>query len=190
MPREEAQTLLLEQAARAVGVGTADDLADYYRIRMPQARPLMNQLADAGRIIAVEVEGWSRPALPPSRGQAASPGRRPDVALPIRQFDLVPGPCRAALGFSLSNRDLTPEARRIHGYYVLPFLLDGDLVARVDLKTDRKAGALMVKGAFAEGGVDRVRVGRELRVELEEIAVWLGMNEVTVSRNGDLAPFL
>ena len=62
-----------------------------------------------------------------------------------------------------------PEPKRIHGYYVLPFLLDGDLVARVDLKTDRKAGALLVKGAFAEAGVDRPRVGRELRAELETL---------------------
>jgi uncharacterized protein YcaQ len=68
-----------------------------------------------------------------------------------------------------------------------PFLLDGDLVARVDLKADRKAGALLVKGAFAEPGADRVRVGRELRAELDTVASWLGLEEVRVGRKGDLA---
>jgi hypothetical protein len=79
-----------------------------------------------------------------------------------------------------------PEPKRVYGYYVLPFLLDGDLVARVDLKTDRKAGALLVKGAFAEPDVDQVRVGRELSGELETVASWLGLSEVRVSGNGDL----
>jgi uncharacterized protein YcaQ len=83
-----------------------------------------------------------------------------------------------------------PEPKRVYGYYVLPFLLDGDLVARVDLKTDRKSGALLVKGAFAEPDVDMVRVGHELRAELETVASWLGLSEMVVSPNGDLAPML
>jgi hypothetical protein len=83
-----------------------------------------------------------------------------------------------------------PEPKRVFGYYVLPFLLDGDLVARVDLKTDRKGSALLVKGAFAEPEVDLARVGRELRAELELTATWLELDDVVVSRNGDLAPML
>jgi uncharacterized protein YcaQ len=83
-----------------------------------------------------------------------------------------------------------PEPKRVHGYYVLPFLLDGKLVARVDLKTDRKPGSLLVRGAFAEPGVDVARVGRELREELELTASWRGLNDVVISRNGDLAHYL
>jgi len=83
-----------------------------------------------------------------------------------------------------------PEAKRVYGYYVLPFLLDGELVARVDLKTDRKSGRLLVKGAWAEPGVDRVRVGRELVAELEETAAWLGVSDVEIFPNGDLSDFL
>jgi hypothetical protein len=63
-------------------------------------------------------------------------------------------------------------------------------VARVDLKTDRKLGALLVRGAFAEPGVDVVRVGRELREELETVAAWLGLGKLEVSKNGDLAQSL
>jgi uncharacterized protein YcaQ len=84
----------------------------------------------------------------------------------------------------------TPEPKRVYGYYVLPFLMDGDLVARVDLKTDRQAGLLRVKGAFAEPGVDRVAVGRALRAELEHVAVWKGMSGVDVAHNGDLVSHL
>ena len=83
-----------------------------------------------------------------------------------------------------------PEAKRVYGYYVLPFLLDGQLVARVDLKTDRQNGALRVKGAFSEPGVDKIAVGRALGKEIELVAGWLGMSGVDVARNGDLAPFL
>ena len=83
-----------------------------------------------------------------------------------------------------------PEAKRVHGYYVLPFLLDGALVARVDVKTDRKSRRLLVKGSFGESGIDRVHVGAEILRELERVASWLGMDEVEVFPNGDLAPFL
>ncbi|MBV9683917.1 MAG: winged helix DNA-binding domain-containing protein, partial [Solirubrobacterales bacterium] len=81
-------------------------------------------------------------------------------------------------------------AKRIYGYYVLPFLLDEALVARVDLKSDRTGGALLVQGAFAEPDVDRAHVARELADELGLVARWLGLQEVVVAGRGDLAPDL
>jgi hypothetical protein len=83
-----------------------------------------------------------------------------------------------------------PESKRVYGYYVLPFLLDGDLVARVDLKTDRRRNALQVRGAFAEPDIDEKKVGRALRKELELVAEWLDLDDVLVDRNGNLYEYL
>jgi hypothetical protein len=168
-------------------VGTADDIADYYRIRMPVARPLISQLVSAGRLVEVEVTGWDRPAYlhPEARLPHSVHGRA--LLSPFDNLIWFRDRVERLWNFLYRIEIYVPEPKRIHGYYVLPFLLDGDLVARVDLKTDRKAGALLVKGAFAEPGVDLVRVGRELGEELVAVAGWLGLGKVDVSRNGDLA---
>jgi hypothetical protein len=190
LPQEEAQSILLERSALALGVGTAEDVADYFRIRMPQARPLLKQLVADGRLVEVEVRGWDRPALlhPDAKLPRAVEGRA--LLSPFDNLIWFRDRVERLWDFFYRIEIYVPEAKRVHGYYVLPFLLDGDLVARVDLKTDRKAGALLVKGAFAEEGVDRTRVGRELREELESVATWLGLSRIDVSPNGDLASHL
>ncbi|HEU4917912.1 MAG TPA: crosslink repair DNA glycosylase YcaQ family protein [Acidimicrobiia bacterium] len=190
LDRDRAQSILLLRAARSMGVATAADMADYPRIRMPEARPLIERLAEAGELVEVEVEGWRRTAY-----------LHPDAVLPrevngralLSPFDNLiwfRERVERMWDFIYRIEIYVPEPKRLHGYYVLPFLLDGDLVARVDLKTDRKAGALLVRGAFAEEGVDRMRVGPELRAELEHVAAWLGVSDVVVSRNGNLAAAL
>ncbi len=190
VPRPEAQAELLLRSARALGVATADDLGDYFRIRMPQARPLVNLLAEKGQLIEVEVEGWDKPGY-----------LHPDAVLPrsvsgatlLSPFDNLIW-CRPRVerlwDFHYRIEIYVPEANRIFGYYVLPFMVDGRLVGRVDLKTDRQEGVLRVRGAFGEPGVDRVAVGRALRLELETVAFWLGMEDVEIVNNGDLAAYL
>ncbi|HLF44321.1 MAG TPA: crosslink repair DNA glycosylase YcaQ family protein [Acidimicrobiia bacterium] len=189
-PAEEAQAILLQESARALGVATADDLADYFRIRMPMARPIIKRLAAEGSLLPVEVRGWDRPAFlhPEARLPRSVESRA--LLSPFDNLIWYRDRVERLWDFFYRIEIYVPEPKRIHGYYVLPFLLDGDLVARVDLKTDRKAGALLVKGAFAEPGVDLVRVGRELGEELGAVAGWLGLGKVDVSRNGDLAGFL
>jgi uncharacterized protein YcaQ len=157
---------------------------------MPEARPLIERLAATGHLIEVEVEGWSRPAY--LHPEATMPRRVEGRALlsPFDNLVWFRERVERMWDFHYRIEIYVPEPKRVYGYYVLPFLLDGDLVARVDLKTDRKAGALLVKGAFAEPDVDRTRVARELRAELETVASWLGLAELKVSRNGDLAPAL
>lgn len=190
LEREDGQEALVEAAARSMGVATLTDLADYPRFRVPDTRPVVDRLVERGRLQPVEVDGWDSPGYlhPEARLPRAVVGR----AL-LSPFDNLIW-CRPRVerlwDFIYRIEIYVPEAKRVHGYYVLPFLLDGDLVARVDLKTDRQAGRLLVKGAWAETGVDRVRVGRELRSELESVAGWLGVDDVEATKNGDLAGLL
>ena len=90
-------------------------------------------------------------------------------------------------GFHYRIEIYVPEPQRQYGYYVFPFLLDGELVARVDLKADRATGTLRAQGAFAEEGVDERGVAGELAEELRVMADWLGLENLWVGDRGDLA---
>lgn len=184
---EDAQMELLRVAARSLGVATAADLADYHRIRMPVARPLIARLVELGDIEKVEVEGWGEPGyLDPG---AKVPRFVHGSAL-LSPFDSLVW-CRPRVerifGFHYRIEIYVPAPKRVYGYYVLPYLLDGNLVGRVDLKTDRADRILRVRGAFAEDGVDRGAVAERLAADLETTAAWLGMDDVSVEANGDLA---
>ncbi len=192
---EEAAPLLLMNAARHMGVATANDLIDYPRFNQVKggsqlARAAISDLVAADKLIEVDVDGWPKPGyLDPD---AVLPRRARGTAL-LSPFDSLVwyrDRTERIWDFHYRIEIYVPEPKRIYGYYVLPFLLDGDLVARVDLKTDRKAGRLLVKGAFGEDGVDQVRVGRELRKELELVATWLGMEDLEIHKNGDLHAYV
>jgi hypothetical protein len=186
VPREAAYRVLLERSARYHGVGTAADLLDYYRLRGPLALKTLAALAAAGDLERVEVDGWKGPVY--LHPEATMP-RRSGTAL-LSPFDpLVWNRDRVERIFDFFYRIeiYVPAPKRIHGYYVLPFLMDGRLVGRVDLKADRAAGSLLVRGSFAEPDVDRVAVAGALAAELVEMASWLGLATVAVERNGDLA---
>jgi uncharacterized protein YcaQ len=187
LEREEAQSILLLKAARSMGVATAADLADYHRIGMPEARPLIERLYKEGELVEVEVEGWGRTAYlhPEARLPRKVEGRA--LLSPFDNLVWYRDRIERLWDFHYRIEIYVPEPKRVYGYYVLPFLLDGDLVARVDLKADRKNESLLVKGVFAEPGIDRARVARELRAELELTCSWLGLKDVVVGHSGDLA---
>jgi uncharacterized protein len=189
--REVAHRELVRIAAKALGVATLGDIADYWRITTGELRPRVGELIATGELIPAEVEGWGAPAY--LWHEARRPRALPARALlsPFDSLVFFRARTERLFGFRYRIEIYTPEHKRIHGYYVLPFLLDERLVARVDLKSDRQAGVLRVQGAFAEAGVDSVHVARELAAELELCAGWLGLgNGVVVGARGDLAPAL
>lgn len=184
--KPSAQKELLLRAVRHHGLGTVQDLADYYRLSPVDSRPLLAELAADGAIDEVEVEGWKGPVY---RDPAARCPRAIRGATLLSPFDPVTwhrGRAERLFDFRYRIEIYTPAAKRQHGYYVLPFLLDGELVARVDLKADRKPGVLRVLSAFAEDGRDEPAVARALASELERFAGWLGLGKVSFARRGNL----
>jgi hypothetical protein len=183
----EAHRELLMRSARAHGVGTAKDLADYYRIKVPEARPRLAELVEAGQLEPVRVAGWSQPAF--LHPEAKLPRKVAGRAL-LTPFDSLVWErerTERLFGFDYKIEIYVPEPQRKYGYYVMPFLLDGELVGRVDLKSDRDASVLRVRAAHAEPGVNEGRVASELAGELREMAGWLGLEGVSAERRGNLA---
>ena len=173
-------------AARCHGVGTARDLADYFRIRPADARARLRELVDSGAVREVAVEGWNKPAY--LHSEAADPGEIRGEAL-LTPFDpVVWERDRAERLFNFNYRIeiYVPEPKRRYGYYVMPFLMDGELVARVDLKAERDRGVLRVKAAFIEEGASRTEVANRLAGELNLMAGWLDLGRVVAGRRGDL----
>lgn len=184
---EEAIRELTLRAATALGVGTEADIRDYFRLSAQQTKPAIADLVAAGEVERVDVEGWSAPAYLRAR---SVPRVDRGTAL-LCPFDPLiffrPRVERLFGGFHYRIEIYTPAAKRQYGYYVWPLLLDGHLVARVDLKADRAADTLRVVGTFGEPDIDRARVAGALAGELESMASWLGLGDVTVSNRGDLA---
>ncbi len=186
-PEDEAQRRLLLMAARSLAVGTARDLGDYFRIRIRDARARLAELVEAGALVPAQVEGWREDAF--LHPEARLPRRVGARAL-LAPFDpLVWERSRVErlFGFHLRLELYVPAAQRRHGYYVLPFLLDERLVARVDLKADRGAGVLRVPAAHVEAHAAPAEVAGPLRAELDRMAAWLGLDDVVVADRGDLA---
>jgi uncharacterized protein YcaQ len=187
---DEAARALTRRAAAALGVATESDLRDYYRIGPEPSRRAVAELVEAGELEPVEVRGWRQPAY---RVPGTPVPRRVSGRALLCPFDpLIWERARTEriFGFRYRIEIYVPEPKREYGYYVFPFLLDGELVARVDVKADRRAGVLRVPGAFAEPGVDVIRVAAELAAELREMADWLELDGVLVGERGDLASLL
>jgi uncharacterized protein YcaQ len=196
----DAKKALLVRAARAMGVGTAKDIAQYFHIdawwdrasvngRRPPAKTqlLFDELVEDGRLEGVTVEGWKQPAyLVPS----VKIPRAIDARAIVSPFDPVLWErkwTKAVFDFEYQIEIYVPAPKRVYGYYVLPFLLGDRFAARVDLKADRKTSTLIAHGAYVEPGFDATIVAAALADELRSMARWLSLDSFRVGSKGNLA---
>jgi uncharacterized protein len=185
-PEEEAQRELVHRALRAHGIGTAKDIADYYRLYVATAARLLDDLVASGDAVKVAVEGWKAPGYVAADARVP---RRVETAALLSPFDPVVWErdrTERMFGFRYRIEIYTPAPQRVFGYYTLPALVDEALVGRIDLKSDRQNGVLRVQSAWRE---PHAAPGFEERLVpvLRETAAWQGLGDVVVADRGDLA---
>ncbi|ALV46037.1 hypothetical protein MB46_11620 [Arthrobacter alpinus] len=187
--KDEAMERLIEASALAHGIGTVRCFADYFRMPVRESAAAVAKLVTRGVLKPVEVTGWTAEAY--VHNKAAVPRHAHARAL-LSPFDSLVFERRRLeqlFDFHYRLEIYTPAEKRKYGYYVLPFLLGENIVARVDLKADRQAGKLLVRGAYREPDAPS-HTAVELAGELALMAQWLGLGDVVVQANGDLAPEL
>lgn len=183
---DEAIRQLVLRAAGALGIATEADLRDYFRLSAAQVKPAIATLVAAGELEPVAVHGWDATAYLRAGQSIPRTDRGTALLCPFDPLIFFRPRVQRLFDFHYRIEIYTPAAKRQYGYYVWPFLLDGQLVGRVDLKADRQQGALHVVGAFAEEGQSRERVAQALAGELRLMASWLGLSQVRVGQRGDM----
>jgi uncharacterized protein YcaQ len=177
---EAAQRELIRLAARAQGVATAADLADYYRMRVAEARPRIAELVESGDLRQVRVEGWREAAYLHRDAQLPKSVDRSALLAPFDPLIWYRPRVARLFGFEYRFEIFVPPEKRKWGCYVLPFLFGDRLVARVDLKADRAGRRLLVPAAYVEPANDESAVAAALSVELRTMASWLDLDRVVV----------
>jgi len=186
--RVDAHRVLVERAARSLGVGTLADIADYHRLRSDDTQVAIADLQDAGTLLPVAVSGWRQQAwmhadarLPRSMGADA-------VLSPFDPVVWFRPRAERMFGFHYRIEIYTPAPKRVYGYYVLPVLQDDRIVGRIDCKNDRQRGVLRVRTAWQEPG-EHLDPGR-LAALLLRTAAWQGLDGVEVTDRGTAAASL
>ena len=185
-PQDEALRELIRLSSAALGVATEADLRDYFRLPVAGFRAALRDLVEADELLPVEVGGWRQPGYLHPRAKLPRWIRAATLVSPFDPVVWRRERAERLFGFSYRIEIYTPAAQRTHGYYVLPFLLDDRLVARVDLKADRAAGLLRIPAAWAELDAPP-ETATALAAELHRLSGWLGLGEVAAPERGDLA---
>ena len=183
----DAQRQLMLQAATALGVATEKDLRDYFRLEPSDSRARLQELVEEGVLMPVSVKGWKQPAY--ALASLTVPRKVAACAL-LSPFDsLVWERARTERLFDFHYRleIYTPQHKRVYGYYVLPFLYGDQIVARLDVRAERRQGQLAVHGVHLEpAGLDEQGVAA-LVGELRRFAGWLGLASVEINCQSDIA---
>jgi uncharacterized protein YcaQ len=183
----ESHRHLILASARALGVATANDLADYFRLDIAGTRARIAELAEAGQLIPVAVEGWRHTAYLAPDAEISKRATAQALVSPFDPLIWERARTERLFGFRYRLEIYTPAHKREHGYYVLPFLLGDRLAARVDLKAERAARTLRVAAAHLEDGGKPDRVATAMAEELRLLADWLGLERIVVDERGDFA---
>lgn len=187
---QDAFRALVALSARALGVAAEPELRDYFRLPVGGFRQAVAELVEDKVLLPVTVPGWKAPVY--LHHEARIP-RSVRAAALISPFDpLIWERARTERLFAMNYRIeiYVPAAKRLHGYYVLPFLQGDRFTARLDLKADRKAGALQIPAAWLEAGAEAEPTAGALAGELRRLAEWLGLSSITAPERGDLADAL
>jgi uncharacterized protein len=151
-------------------------LADYYRQKPAAVKPLIAELIEEGELRTVAVDGWTEKAF--VHRSAKLPKQLHATAL-LSPFDSLVW-CRPRnerlFDFHYRIEIYTPKEKRKFGYYVLPFMMNGQMVGRVDLKADRANSKLQVHSVHTEKGIKRATINDALNNELRAMANWLDLN--------------
>ena len=185
-----AHAILVERAAHALGVATEADLRDYYRLPLASTRAAVAELVEAGTLVRANVEGWSKPAYVHRDSPAPREIAARALLSPFDSLIWTRDRTHRMFGMKFRLEVYTPAPKRVHGYYVLPFLLGDTLAARVDLKADRAASTLRVQAAHLEPRHKTKVVAGALMRELRDMAAWMDLERVVVEKRGDLAAAL
>jgi uncharacterized protein YcaQ len=181
--KDDGQRDLLCRAARALGIATLRDLADYYRMAGREAAPRVQELVDSGELLPVTVEGWTEPAYLAASARCPRNINRASLLSPFDPVVWFRPRAKRIFDFEYRIEIYVPAEKRRWGYYVLPFLVGDRIVARVDLKADRQAGELLVLAAHEEANSDREICVARLANELQELQEWLGLSAIHVRRH-------